>query len=578
MSKIVKLEIQNFRCIENLSLDFPNDQNLICLIGRGDSGKTTILEAISAVLSSTWNLTFHDTDFHNVNYYNPIQITAHIAGIPVKLLSEHKFGLNIRAFNKQNSEISDDILVLENPEHWEPLLSIRLSVDKHLEPNWHIINERVQDDKPISAAERALLNCYMVSDNIDRHFSWNKGNPLYSLLKNAELQSEDDNENSIVLESLRSAKIKIDEHGFEKLIEVTNLVKLQAAGLGLNIEKTRTTLDFKELSIRDNRISLHDDKIPFRLKGKGSKRLASLAIQSILVKHGGIMLVDEIEQGLEPDRAKQLIRELSDNGKGQVFITTHSREVITELTVGSLVLILKDNTNSRIEGRKLPHIASLQAVVRACPDAFFAKKIIVCEGATEIGIMRALDKYRKQIGKEQMSFKDCAYIDGGGRNLTERVQGIKNVNLEPVIFCDSDDAAVNQEKGALRAAGINLFDCDEGKWLEAQIFQDLPWAAVKELVAYALDVHTNRDKTALYASIRAQYPRGFEFSENWLDEDTEVLRTALSKSSAKSGNGWFKRVDHGEFLGSTIFKYFEQMDEQAKLRQNLEGIINWIDN
>jgi len=98
------------------------------------------------------------------------------------------------------------------------------------------------------------------------------------------------------------------------------------------------------------------------------------------------------------------------------------------------------------------------------------------------------------------------------------------------------------------------------------------------LVAYALDFHTNRDKTALYASIRAQYPRGFEFSENWLDEDTEVLRTALSKSSAKSGNGWFKRVDHGEFLGSTIFKYFEQMDEQAKLRQNLEGIINWIDN
>ncbi|MBE8715494.1 ATP-dependent nuclease [Sphingobacterium hungaricum] len=578
MSKIVKLEIQNFRCIENFSLNFPHDQNLICLIGRGDSGKTTILEAISAVLSSTWNLSFHDTDFYNVNYDNPIQITAHIVDIPVKLLSDHKFGLNIRAFNKQSLEISDDILALEDSAQWGPLLSVRLSVDKHLEPNFHIINERGQDDKPISAAERALLNCYMVSDNIDRHFSWNKGNPLYSLLKSAAQQPEDAEENSIVLESLRSAKIKIDEHGFEKLVEVTDMVKVQAAGLGLNIEKTSTTLDFKELSIRDNRISLHDDKIPFRLKGKGSKRLASLAIQSILVKDGGIMLVDEIEQGLEPDRAKQLIRELSDNGKGQIFITTHSREVITELSVDSLMLILKDKSNSRTEGRDLSHIESLQRVVRACPEAFFAKKIIVCEGSTEVGIMRSLDKYRKQIGKQQMSFEDCAYIDGGGSSFVERAEIIKKANLNPVIFCDSDDPTVNQKKEGLKAFGIDLFDCDVDKCIEAQVFQDLPWVAIKKLMQYALVIHKNNDQNALEASIKTQFPQGFQLAENWIDEDTPQLRTALAKASVKKEKDWFKRIDHGELLGSTIFEHFDQINEHALLRKNFEGLINWIDN
>src|SRR5690606_32307944 len=155
-----------------------------------------------------------------------------------------------------------------------------------------------------------------------------------------------------------------------------------------------------------------------------------------------------------PDRAKQLIRELNDNGKGQIFITTHSREVITELTVGSLMLIIKDKLNSRIEGRDLSHIDSLQAVVRACPEAFFAKKIIVCEGATEVGIMRALDKYRKHIGKEQMSFKDCAYIDGGGNSFVERARKIKEANLRPVIFCDSDDIVLNAKKEDLKAVGI----------------------------------------------------------------------------------------------------------------------------
>lgn len=578
MSKIVKLEIKNFRCIENLSLDFPYDQNLICLIGRGDSGKTTILEAISSVLSSTWNLTFHDTDFYNVLYDNPIEITAHIVSIPERLLSEHKFGLNIRAFNKKTLAISDDLLSLEGNDHCEPLLSIKLIVDKNLEPSWLVFNNRSQDEKQISAAERAFLNCYMVSDNIDRHFSWSKGNPLYSLLKDTVQRLQDGEDNSIVLESMRSAKIKIDEHGFEKLVQVTDLVKLQAAGLGLNIENTITTLDFKELSMRDNRISLHDEKIPFRLKGKGSKRLASLAIQSILVKDGGIMLVDEIEQGLEPDRAKQLIRELSHNGKGQIFITTHSREVITELTVKSLVLILKDKKNSVLEGRKLDHIQSLQGVVRACPEAFFARKIIVCEGSTEIGIMRALDSYRKAIGKEQMSFRDCAYIDGGGNTFIERAEKIKETNLIPIIFCDSDDLFANQKKADLRALGIEVLDCEDERCIEAQTFHDLPWLAVKELIEYALAIHKNKDQNALNSSIKAHFPQGTQFSENWLDEDTPQLRTALAKASTKKDKDWFKRIDHGEFLGTIIFKYFEEIDEQKVLKTNLVSLIDWIDS
>lgn len=579
MSKIVRLEIKNFRSIENLSLDFPYDQNLICLIGRGDSGKTTILEAISSVLTSTWNLSFQDTDFYNVKYENPIEITVHIVDIPDKLLSEHKFGLNIRAFNKNTLEISDDLLALDDSEHWEPLISVQLFVDRHLEPKWHVVNGRMQGEKVISAAERLLLNCYLVSDNIDRHFSWNKGNPLYALLKSAIQQSDDDNEsNSIVLESLRAAKTKIDEHGFEKLVHVTDLIKLQAASLGLNIENTSTTLDFKELSLRDNRISLHDETIPFRLKGKGSKRLASLAIQSILVKDGGIMLVDEIEQGLEPDRSKQLIRELSTNGKGQIFITTHSREVITELTIDALILILKDRENSITEGRRLSHIKSLQAVVRACPEAFFAKKIIVCEGATEVGILRAMDKFRKKLGKDSMSFKDCAYIDGGGSSFIERAEKINEANLKTVVFCDSDDQVVNNKKANLKASGIDLFDCDEQNCIEAQIFKDLPWDAINDLIGYVLTVHKNNDKTALGESIKACLGSTNKLPNNFLEEDTPQLRNALTKASIKKDKDWFKRIDHGEFLGLTIFNHFDKIKEGTALKRNLEGLNSWIDN
>ena len=55
MSHIKDISIQNYRGIKNLYQDF-GDEKFIVLIGRGDSGKSTILSAIHAVLSP--NLSF----------------------------------------------------------------------------------------------------------------------------------------------------------------------------------------------------------------------------------------------------------------------------------------------------------------------------------------------------------------------------------------------------------------------------------------------------------------------------------------------------------------------------------------
>ena len=131
--------------------------------------------------------------------------------------------------------------------------------------------------------------------------------------------------------------------------------------------------------IKDSRVCLHEDNIPFRMKGKGLKRLASIAIQTAIASSGGIMLIDEIEQGLDPDRVKQLTRAIINEYEGQVFITTHSREVITELASENLRFL--KNENGQIVLAKIEYSAEvLQKVVRACPEAFFVKKIIVCEG------------------------------------------------------------------------------------------------------------------------------------------------------------------------------------------------------
>lgn len=562
MAKLVQLEIKNYRGIENLLLKFDHTSNLICFIGRGDSGKTTILEAISAVLSPAWNLAFHDTDFYNCDHLKSIEILATLIDLPPKLITVSKFGLHLRAYDTTNKVIIEDVTIEDSPTSHLECLTLRLCVDQHLEPRWTITNARDQEDKLISGSERAMLNCYMIADHVDKHFSWNKGNPLYSLLKSLDTTDAPDEVN-IIIQSLRAAKTQIDQHNFSELQEVTDKITLQAAALGLNILNTNTTLDFKELSIKDGRISLHEDLIPFRLKGKGSKRLISLAIQLNLVKEGGIMIVDEIEQGLEPDRVKHLARALKENSGGQIFLTTHSRDVITELGASPLRLILKDKEASKIEGRALVYNEdTLTKVIRACPDAFFAKKIIVCEGATEIGLCRALDKYRKSIGKQQMSFKDCAYVDGAGDTFVERAFTIVRADIATAILCDSDKDIINNQKPLLKAENVFICDCEPKNCTEAQVFKDLPWLAIQELVQ------------KFSKNIESGFPK---LLERILEEkDTIALRSELTAASLSKK--WFKRIDYGEAMGDVIFQYFDQMNDEKHLKNSLVSLSTWIDN
>jgi len=578
MAKLVQLEIKNYRSIENLVLNFDPASNLVCFIGRGDSGKTTILEAISAVLSPVWNLAFHDTDFYNCDHTRSIEILASLIDLPDKLINANRFGMHLRGFDLTTKAISDDLTDDEANAGLEHLITIKLQVDEDLEPKWTLTNSREQEDIPVNASERELLNCCLIADHVDRHFSWNKGNPLYALLKAMDKKSEPEEKN-VIIRSMRAAKVHIDKHTFSELQEVTGIVAMQAAALGLNILNSGNTLDFKELSIKDARISLHEELIPFRLKGKGSKRLISLAIQLALVKNGGMMLVDEVEQGLEPDRIRHLVRVLKENVGGQVFLTTHSRDAITELGAEPLCLILKDKDLALIEGKSLNYTyESLTKAVRACPEAFFAKKIIVCEGATEIGICRALDKYRKKQGKKPMSFKDCAYVDGTGNSLIDRIQAIAGADMGTALLCDSDNTEVNGRKQELLRQGILIFDCEDSNCIETQVFKDLPWKGVQDLIDFAQKTHKKNDIKAIESAVKEKLPNGFKFDQGWLQVDHPDLRSAISFVSITKNKEWFKRVDLGEFLGDVIFNHFEAMADTTHLKKTLTTLSNWIDN
>jgi putative ATP-dependent endonuclease of the OLD family len=567
MAYIHSLSIKNYRGIKSIGHVF-GDSKFICLIGRGDAGKSSILEAIANVLSPNWNLSFHDNDFYNCETENPIEIEVTLADLPNSIINESKYGLYIRGIDTETGFIYDDI-----ETGYIKCLTIQLKVKKDLEPSWCVVNSRITEPVPFSANDRAKLNVFAVSDYVDRHFSWSRGNPLYYLLKKeGHLEGEDDN---IIIEALRDAKNKIDGCAFKQFDGVISKVKTSAAQFGVKIENASTTIDFRDISIKDSRVCLHDENIPFRLKGKGSKRLLSIAIQIAVADAGGIVLIDEIEQGLEPDRVQHLVSSLKRKNKGQVFITTHNRDAVVELDCLDLLLFNKS------KNKFINFDSELQGCLRTNPEVFFAKKVIVCEGPTEIGMCRALNTYRtKNKPEANLAYIGVRLANGVGGNCIKYSDKFNAVYFPTCLFCDSDVKEMNKKKNGLIKKGIKVIDWDEEDCIEVAICKDVSLECLKEVLHLASDllmeskaIESNEAIQRIWNGVKDKF--GKNCPDRLTSEvDSPRLRRAIGLA-ANSGE-WFKNQTKGEKLGDIIFLHFDSLPDN-KLKSQLTELSNWID-
>lgn len=557
MAKLHSINIRNFRGFSEFYYQFAG-ANFIALIGRGDSGKTTILEAISFVLSPNWTIPLCDTDFHNCNISEPIEITATVYDLPKELIKESKFGLHLETINPKTYEIipRDNIDDLVDAIGG---LTIKLTIDNTLEPIWHVINPVDKELISISASDRARLNVFMIADSIDRHFSLSKGSPLFSLVRQA--QGNSLNNTSAFLTALRSTQQAMDTTALVDLGEAKNLLVKKAENLGVNLNELTTNFDFRDIVAKDGKISLHSGNLPLRLKGKGTRRLVSAAIQLSLVNDQGIILIDEIEQGLEPDRTQAFVRELKAHTNAQIFITTHSRDAVVELDAHEIYRTLGTELYKFNEEH--------QGTIRRNPEALFARKVIVCEGATEVGIIRALDKYLTDNYSKGLSYYGVRYADGNGTQFVKYCNSFLDAGYSVCVFCDNDDSGVNEAKGDLKTRGAEIIDCNESYCIEQQLFADLPWNAVQAMIAYA--------KENSYDKVVANLKQiKNDFTEDLLDIDSAEIRTILGKASIKKNKSWYKTVTHGEKLGEILMSYYNLDVKDGYIYNEISRLIKWI--
>ena len=568
--QIRQIKIARFRGIRELN--WTVDASIVCLIGLGDSTKSTVLDAIDLALCPRFNPPISDTDFFNEDPTEPIVIELTVGQLPNSFLREDKFGLLLRGWRAGSG------LQEEPADQDEPVLSIRFQVDATLEPAWSVVNQRVAEARAISVRDRETLGAVRLGTDVDRHFSWSRGSAL------SKITTGEINPNSVLAEASRVARQQLGQADTTVLKDAALKTQRAAERFGVKPrENFQPALDTRATPSGMGALSIYEGGVPIRVRGLGSRRLIALALQTLSVQDGAIVLIDEIESGLEPHRIRDILKKIQQASAtqpgagelsiGQAFITTHSPTAIRSLSVGQLRIVRSSNGVSEV----LRVNDELQRTVRACPEAFLGRKIIVCEGKTELGMVLGLEHTWSQ-SRNGLSFSYLGAVPVDGTSTSMAALHARNIRLlryDVALFIDSDvDPTPSVEE--LTAQGITVLRWDGQMCTEERISLDLPWEHFKKCVRLAMEVRSRESiRDAVFSALN-QSPAGIGFDpDEWVNAGMEQdnVRNAFGKAAKR--DKWFKMVDVGQMLGEIIGEAIPQIG-QSDLPRKLKDLEIWI--
>ncbi len=64
--RLLKLKVKGYKNLKNIEIDFSNTDGKILLVGKNGSGKSNLIEVLSAIFSSVYNITKNNAK-NNVN-------------------------------------------------------------------------------------------------------------------------------------------------------------------------------------------------------------------------------------------------------------------------------------------------------------------------------------------------------------------------------------------------------------------------------------------------------------------------------------------------------------------------------
>jgi len=176
MAVIRRIEIKNFRSI--YSFDWRPSEDFNCIVGSGDAGKSSVLNAIDYCLSARRSLPVTDADFCRLDVDKDISITLTLGRLGDDLKNYEKYGDFICGLS-DTGELHD-----EPGPGLEHVLVLNLTIQGDLDPKWRLISQRADQkglERGLNWGDRQALPPTRLGAWSETHLTWRKGSVLNRL-------------------------------------------------------------------------------------------------------------------------------------------------------------------------------------------------------------------------------------------------------------------------------------------------------------------------------------------------------------------------------------------------------------
>ncbi|SOY93384.1 conserved hypothetical protein [Cupriavidus taiwanensis] len=563
--RIKAIWIKNFRGIKALTW-YPSP-GLNCLIGPGDGGKTSVLDAIELLLSERHNITFDDTDFFEGLTRDPIFVAATFTDLPVELKRDDKYGLALSGWGANGFAPEPS-----EAQGVQAALTLRLDVDSTLEPRWSVHVERaglVDASTALSFQDRKYFAPARLGTYADRHLSWGRGSSLQKVSAHPEQLPATLNE---LMRSTRATFAKDSAAVFDDVIKA---VQPDMEGLGVRLQTGLVAnLDRASLSINASGVSLHDGDVPLRCAGTGTTRLAVAALQSAQAAERRFLLVDELEFGLEPHRVSLLINHLRARTAttGQAFVTTHSPVVLREAKFDEVHVCRRDKSgvlNILAANEAVTSPLDSKRYVRDKGEALLATSVLVCEGQTEVALLKGFSSTRSV----DFQSRGVVFVDGGGDPSCFGVaMHFARMGYRTALLTDSDKVMDPKIPDALKGAGVSHFRWGQQNCTEVELFSGLPVLFRQQLLELVAEQMELQRLLGEFSAAVSHPVHSLEHAKAFLADDAYCVPVGTKASYGK----WIKRdYDLCRAIGERILSAASPADD-GTLAKHLNSLSKWM--
>jgi hypothetical protein len=258
----------------------------------------------------------------------------------------------------------------------------------------------------------------------------------------------------------------------------------------------------------------------------------------------------------------------------QVIMTTHSPITVETLSAVDLVVVHADGAGVTTCRSVSEGLDNVQGTVRNAPSALLGRRVLVGEGATEVGFLRGLLRHwdAERIAADQVPAAaiGTVLVNGkGGTQPTQRAQNFQQLGYPTCMLVDNDDRTIDLSVKQAEATGVTVHRWTPGNALEDEVIQTLPAEGLQSVVDVAVDI---KDEHAIREAVGAKLGNkqltGTNFAA-WQAQagvDEPAIRTAIADAATAKGKEWFKREDRGEELAGVVIAHCDGLDDTTLLK------------